>query len=74
MKVLRLDVSERILAAATVEAAEVMKRETNAFKGLDDGYKKLIITMDTSPFVNLENGYKRLNAFDFLLDENSIKP
>lgn len=48
-------------------------REENAFKGLDDGYKKIIITMDNNPLIHLERGYKMLNLFDFLLNENILK-
>lgn len=62
-----------IQVAATIEAEDVLKRETRAFAGIDDGYRKLIITMDSSPFVYLDKGYRKLNVIDFLLDENSLK-
>ena len=39
----------------------------------DDGYKKIVITMDDAPFVLLENGYKKLKAWDFLLNENALE-
>ena len=50
-----------------------MEQELSAFRNLKDGYKKIVITMDSDPFVNLENGYKKLNIFDFLLNENSLE-
>lgn len=49
------------------------ERELRAFKNLDDGYKKIIITMDNDPFTNLENGYKKVNMLDFLLDERCLE-
>lgn len=48
-------------------------RELGSFKNLDDGYKKIVITMDTDPFINLENGYKKVNMLDFLLDERCLE-
>lgn len=49
------------------------ERELGSFKKLDDGYKKIVVTMDDDPFTNLENGYKKLNILDFLLDERSLE-
>ena len=49
------------------------EQEISSFYGLDDGYKKVIITMDDDPFVNLENGYKKINLFDFLLNEKVLE-
>ena len=48
-------------------------REIGSFKNLDDGYKKIVITMDNDPFTNLENGYKKVNMLDFLLDEKCLE-
>lgn len=48
-------------------------RELAGFRGLDDGFKKVIITMDNDPFVYLENGYKRLNLIDFLLNADALE-
>ena len=45
----------------------------SSFRNLDDGYKKIVITMDNDPFTNLENGYKKINMLDFLLDESSLE-
>lgn len=61
-----------IQVSLSIENDETRKREINAFKGLDDGYKKIVITMDNNPLVNLENGYKMLNLYDFLLNENIL--
>lgn len=48
------------------------EQELNSFKDLDDGYRKIIITMDNDPFTHLEKGYKKINVIDFLLDEVNI--
>ena len=48
-------------------------REIQSFYSLDDGYKKIIITMDSDPFDNLGRGYKKINMIDFLLDEKSLE-
>lgn len=61
-----------IQVCLSIENASTKEREVRAFKGLDDGYKKIVITMDENPLLNLEKGYKMLNIFDFLLDDNSI--
>lgn len=47
-------------------------QELAAFFGLDDGYKKIIITMDNDPFTIVGNGYKKIHVFDFLLNEKSL--
>lgn len=49
------------------------EQELSSFYGLDDGYKKIVITMDDDPFINLEKGYKKINVFDFLLNENALE-
>lgn len=49
------------------------EQEISSFYKLDDGYKKIVITMDDDPFVNLENGYKKVNVFDFLLNDRSLE-
>lgn len=53
--------------------SETMERELSSFHLLDDGYKKILITMDRNPLVNLERGYKSLNALDFLLNERALE-
>ena len=62
-----------IQVSLSIEDSETRIRETSAFKGLDDGYKKIIITMDNNPLIRLEKGYKMINIFDFLLNENILK-
>lgn len=62
-----------IQVSLTIEDENTKKRELKAFKGLDDGFKKIVITMDNNPLNNLENGYKMLNIYDFLLKENSLE-
>ena len=54
--------------------ADEVKRATElaSFAGLDDGYKKIVVTMDDDPFTMLENGYRKLHVFDFLLDPESL--
>lgn len=52
---------------------DVRKRELGSFHKIDDGYKKIVITMDDDPFVLLENGYKKMNALDFLLNEKALE-
>lgn len=49
------------------------EREISSFYHLDDGYRKIVITMDSDPFDDLGNGYKKLNMLDFLLDEKSLE-
>jgi len=61
-----------IQVSLTIENEDTRNREMKAFKGLDDGYKKIVITMDNNPLINLGNGYKMLNLFDFLLNEESL--
>jgi len=62
-----------IQVAYTLTDPEKKEQEISSFYGLDDGYKKVIITMDDDPFVNLENGYKKINLFDFLLNEKVLE-
>ena len=52
--------------------AEVKERELSSFRKIDDGYRKIVITMDDDPFILLENGYRKLNAIEFLLNENAL--
>ncbi len=62
-----------IQSAYTLMGDGKMDQELSAFRNLKDGYKKIVITMDSDPFTNLENGYKKLNVFDFLLNDDSLK-
>ena len=62
-----IQVSYSIADAATRE------REISSFYYLDDGYKKIVVTMDNDPFVILDNGYKKVNMVDFLLEEDILE-
>ncbi len=62
-----------IQSAYTLMGDGKMDQELSAFRNLKDGYKKIVITMDSDPFTNLENGYKKLNVFDFLLNDDSLE-
>lgn len=62
-----------IQVSLTIEDPKVRERELSAFKNLDDGYKKIVITMDDNPLTRLDKGYKMLNIYDFLLDENILE-
>ena len=62
-----------IQVSYTVENIITKERELSAFRKLDDGYKKILITMDRNPLTNLENGYKMIYLFDFLLNEKALE-
>lgn len=62
-----------IQVSVSIEGKETKEREISAFKGLDDGYKKIVITMDNNPLIQLERGYKMINIIDFLLNDNILK-
>ncbi len=57
----------------SIENPSVKERELSSFRGLDDGYKKILITMDRTPFSNLEKGYRLLTILDFLESDGSIE-
>ena len=61
-----------IQVAYTLSDPAKAEQETSSFRGLDDGFKKILITMDDDPFVQLEKGYKKINVFDFLLDDDAL--
>ena len=62
-----------IQVAYTLSDPVKNEQEVSSFYGLDDGYKKIVITMDDDPFVNLKNGYKKINVFDFLLNDSILE-
>lgn len=62
-----------VQVAYTMADPQKRFQELSSFHNLDDGYKKIVITMDNDPFVNLENGYKKVNIFDFLLNDNLLE-
>ena len=49
------------------------EQEIGSFRNIDDGYRKIVITMDIDPFTILESGYKKINCIDFLLDRELLK-
>lgn len=61
-----------IQVAYSIADQDKRATELASFAGLDDGYKKIVITMDDDPFTMLENGYRKLHVFDFLLDSESL--
>lgn len=52
---------------------ETMIREVSSFYGIDDGYRKIILTMDNDPYTLLERGYRKLNLIEFLLNEKALE-
>ena len=62
-----------IQVAYTLSDPDKNEQEVSSFYGLDDGYKKIVITMDDDPFINLKNGYKKIHMFDFLLNDNILE-
>ena len=62
-----------IQVSYTVEDETTKERELSAFRKLDDGYKKILITMDRNPLTNLDNGYQMIHLFDFLLNEKALE-
>lgn len=62
-----------IQVAYSILDADKREQELGSFRSIDDGFKKIVITMDDDPFTLLEKGYKKINALDFLLDDESLK-
>lgn len=62
-----------IQVAYSIVDPDKKAQELLSFRNLDDGYKKIIITMDNDPFTMLEHGYKKINVFDFLLNDNALE-
>lgn len=62
-----------IQVSYTLIDEKTREREVGSFRKLDDGYKKIVITMDDDPFTDLGNGYKKMNMLDFLLDEQALE-
>ncbi len=62
-----------IQVSYTIQDKATKEREISAFHLLDDGYKKILITMDRNPLSNLEKGYQMMNLFDFLLNEQALQ-
>lgn len=62
-----------IQVSYTIQDETVKEREISAFRLLDDGYKKILITMDRNPLLNLDNGYQMMHLFDFLLKNQALE-
>ncbi len=62
-----------IQVSYTIQDEAVKEREVSAFHLLDDGYKKILITMDRNPLSNLENGYQMMYLLDFLLTDRALE-
>lgn len=62
-----------IQVSYSLAAQEKREQELSSFYKIDDGYRKIIITMDDDPFVLLEKGYRKLYALDFFLNENALE-
>lgn len=62
-----------IQVSYTIQDEATKEREISAFRRLDDGYKKILITMDRNPLSNLENGYQMMHLFAFLLNDQALE-
>ena len=61
-----------IQVAYTIADSDKREQELKPFEGIDDGYRKYVITMDDDPFSHLEKGYRKINAIDFLLNRQAL--
>ncbi|MCK9206072.1 MAG: ATP-binding protein [Salinivirgaceae bacterium] len=57
-----------IQVCTTLVGDQVWEREYNAFRGIQDHYPKLIVSLDTTGFSTNTEGVKWMNIKDFLLD------
>ena len=62
-----------IQVAYTARDCAVLEKELSAFRRLDDGFKKILLTMYRNPLTNLERGCQMLHLFDFLLNERALE-
>ena len=62
-----------IQVAYSIVETEKMEQEIGSFRGLDDGYKKIVITMDDDPFEVLPYGYRKIEMMSFLLNPNALE-
>ena len=62
-----------IQVSYSLQNEETREQEISAFHKLDDGYRKVLITMDRNPLSMLENGYQMMHLFDFLLNEQALE-
>lgn len=56
--------------AYTIVDPDKQNQELSSFKGLDDGYMKLVLTMDDDPFSQLKDGYIKRNVLEWLLQDD----
>lgn len=66
--------SERyyIQSAYSIPDEKKREQETRVFRKIDDSFKKIIVTKDAVPKFYDDYGTLTINAYDFLLDENSL--
>ena len=62
-----------IQVAYSIADSDKKEQKISSFYKIDDGYKKIVITMDNDPFSILGNGYKKLYIFDFLLNDYALE-
>ena len=62
-----------IQSAYSMQTAEKMEQEQRSLVKIDDSFKKIIITKDTPTPTYNEAGIIVMNAYDFLLDGNSLE-
>lgn len=58
-----------IQVAYSIVDPEKKEQELSSFRGLDDGFQKLVLTMDDDPFNQLAHGYVKKNVIDWLLNK-----
>ena len=56
-----------IQVAYSIMDSDKRATELASFKKIDDGYAKIVLTMDNDPFVDLGDGYQKINVVDWLL-------
>ena len=62
-----------IQSAFSMPTTEKKEQEQAALDGIDDSFKKIIITQDIARPWRNEKGYLIINIIDFLLDPNSLE-
>ena len=62
-----------IQSAYSISDEQKRKTELASFNNLDDGHKKIVITMDDDPYNDLGKGYRKINLIDFLLEDLSLE-
>lgn len=59
-----------IQVAYSIIDPQKKEQELSSFNNLNDGFRKIIITMDDDPFTSVGNGYKKIYAIDFFLEKD----